>query len=93
RFQLELEFIQCLSNPWYLNFLAQQGYFDDPAFINYLKYLQYWKKPEYAKFIIYPHCLHFLELLQSSNFRNSMAKIENATFVHEKQYFHWQFYR
>lgn len=27
RFQVELEFVQCLSNPNYLNFLAQRGYF------------------------------------------------------------------
>ncbi|XP_012273958.1 mediator of RNA polymerase II transcription subunit 31 isoform X2 [Orussus abietinus] len=49
RFQVELEFVQCLANPNYLNFLAQRGYFKDSAFINYLKYLLYWKEPEYAK--------------------------------------------
>ena len=27
RFQVELEFVQCLANPHYLNFLAQKGYF------------------------------------------------------------------
>ena len=27
RFQVELEFVQCLANPNYLNFLAQRGYF------------------------------------------------------------------
>ena len=27
RFQIELEFVQCLANPNYLNFLAQRGYF------------------------------------------------------------------
>ncbi|KAG2220645.1 hypothetical protein INT45_014075 [Circinella minor] len=53
RFQMELEFIQCLSNPWYINHLAQQQYFKDEAFINYLEYLQYWKKPEYAKFVVH----------------------------------------
>ncbi|CAG2054654.1 unnamed protein product [Timema podura] len=48
RFQVELEFVQCLANPNYLNFLAQRGYFKDQAFINYLKYLLYWKEPDYA---------------------------------------------
>ncbi|KAL0115689.1 hypothetical protein PUN28_010906 [Cardiocondyla obscurior] len=48
RFQVELEFVQCLANPNYLNFLAQRGYFKDTTFINYLKYLLYWKEPEYA---------------------------------------------
>ncbi|KAM7231779.1 hypothetical protein CapIbe_016540 [Capra ibex] len=56
RFQLELEFVQCLANPNYLNFLAQRGYFKDKAFVNYLKYLLYWKEPEYAKYL---NCLHF----------------------------------
>ena len=27
RFQVELEFVQCLANPNYLNYLAQLGYF------------------------------------------------------------------
>nr|CAD7205949.1 unnamed protein product [Timema douglasi] len=31
RFQVELEFVQCLANPNYLNFLAQRGYFKDQA--------------------------------------------------------------
>ncbi|RWS27601.1 transcriptional regulator SOH1-like protein [Leptotrombidium deliense] len=51
RFQVELEFVQCLANPNYLNFLAQRGILKDKAFINYLTYLQYWKRPEYAKFL------------------------------------------
>ncbi|XP_076670292.1 mediator complex subunit 31 isoform X3 [Andrena cerasifolii] len=46
RFQVELEFVQCLANPNYLNFLAQRGYFKDATFVNYLKYLLYWKEPE-----------------------------------------------
>ncbi|CAG8502729.1 17576_t:CDS:2 [Dentiscutata erythropus] len=52
RFQIELEFVQCLANPWYLNNLAQRGFFQDPAFLNYLKYLKYWQRPEYAKFVM-----------------------------------------
>ncbi|KAF9969711.1 hypothetical protein BGZ73_007804 [Actinomortierella ambigua] len=93
RFQIELEFVQCLANPWYLHNLAQQRYFDDPAFLNYLDYLQYFRKPEYAKFIIYPHCLHFLTLLQSPSFREALLKQETGAFVHEKQYYHWQYLR
>ncbi|KAH7673817.1 Mediator complex subunit Med31 protein [Dioscorea alata] len=53
--------------------LAQNRYFVDEAFIGYLKYLQYWQKPEYVKYIMYPHCLFFLELLQNANFQNAMA--------------------
>ncbi|KAL0923287.1 hypothetical protein M5K25_007338 [Dendrobium thyrsiflorum] len=73
RFLLELEFVQCLANPAYIHYLAQNRYFEDEAFIGYLKYLQYWQRPEYIKFIMYPHCLFFLELLQNANFRNAMA--------------------
>uniref|UniRef100_A0A8C1UZI3 Mediator of RNA polymerase II transcription subunit 31 n=1 Tax=Cyprinus carpio TaxID=7962 RepID=A0A8C1UZI3_CYPCA len=61
RFQLELEFVQCLANPNYLNFLAQRGYLREKPFVNYLKYLLYWKEPEYAKFLN-----EFSDQLQSS---------------------------
>ncbi|KAF9369996.1 hypothetical protein CPB97_003109 [Podila verticillata] len=93
RFQIELEFVQCLANPWYLHNLAQQGYFGQDAFVRYLDYLQYFRKPEYAKFIIYPHCLHFLTLLQHKSFREQLAKQDTATYVHERQYYHWQYLR
>lgn len=38
--QVELEFVQCLSNPHYLHFLAQRPFFRDTAFLNYLEYLE-----------------------------------------------------
>ena len=60
-FRQDLEFVCCLANPQYLNSLATQGYFDDEAFIRYLKYLLYFKRPEYVKYILFPHCLFFLE--------------------------------
>ncbi|GFS36533.1 mediator of RNA polymerase II transcription subunit 31 [Trichonephila inaurata madagascariensis] len=92
RFQIELEFIQCLANPNYLNFLAQRNYLKDKAFINYLKYLQYWKRPEYARFIKYPMCLHFLELLQYEHFRREIASTQCAKFIDDQQILHWQHY-
>jgi mediator of RNA polymerase II transcription subunit 31 len=52
RFELELEFVQALANPFYLHSLAQQGILYQPTFINYLKYLQYWKEKDYARFIL-----------------------------------------
>lgn len=76
RFQAELEFVQCLGSPNYLNFLAQRGYFKDPTFVNYLKYLQYWKEPAYVKFLKYPVCLHFLELLQHESFRKEIVNAQ-----------------
>ncbi|KAJ3090461.1 hypothetical protein HK102_003678 [Quaeritorhiza haematococci] len=93
RFQIELEFVQCLANPQYLQFLAQQQYFNDEAFVNYLKYLKYWQRPEYAKFIIYPYCLELLELLQHPSFREAVASAETALFIHHKEFYHWQWYR
>lgn len=51
RFELELEFVQSLANPYYLHSLAQQNILDQPAFVNYLEYLQYWREKDYARFI------------------------------------------
>ncbi|CAM9985774.1 unnamed protein product, partial [Heterosigma akashiwo] len=92
RFEVELEFVQCLSSPEYLHYLAQNKYFEDPAFINFLHYLQYWRRPEYAKFIIYPHCLAFMEMLEDEAFRKELAKPGFKEFVHQQQFFHWQHY-
>lgn len=92
RFQVELEFVQCLANPQYLNFLAQRGYFKEKEFVNYLSYLLYWKQQEYAKFLTYPQCLHFLELLQSEHFRREIATGQCMSFVENQQLMHWQYY-
>ncbi|KAG6857771.1 hypothetical protein H0H87_004187 [Tephrocybe sp. NHM501043] len=51
RFELELEFVQSLANPFYLHSLAQQNILEQPAFINFLSYLQYFKEKDYARFI------------------------------------------
>ncbi|KAI8906216.1 mediator complex, subunit Med31, partial [Powellomyces hirtus] len=93
RFQLELEFVQCLANPQYLQFLAQQNYFSNPAFLNYLAYLRYWQQPPYAKYITYPYALHILDLLQHPAFRHACASADTSRFVHEKEYWHWRTYR
>lgn len=53
RFEIELEFIQALANPFYLHSLAQQNILSQPAFINFLNYLQYWKEKDYARFLQY----------------------------------------
>uniref|UniRef100_A0A7S0USE9 Mediator of RNA polymerase II transcription subunit 31 n=1 Tax=Polytomella parva TaxID=51329 RepID=A0A7S0USE9_9CHLO len=85
RFSVELEFVQCLANPLYLNHLAVSKYFDDPAFVNYLKYLLYWTDPKYAQFIVYPQCLYFLEELQSKEFRDAIANYTYAEEVQKQQ--------
>ncbi|EDW13658.2 uncharacterized protein Dmoj_GI23767 [Drosophila mojavensis] len=92
RWQIELEFVQCLSNPNYLNFLAQRGYFKDPCFINYLKYLQYWKEPEYAKYLMYPMCLYFLDLLQYEHFRREIVNNQCCKFIDDQAILQWQHY-
>uniref|UniRef100_A0A915PN04 tRNA:m(4)X modification enzyme TRM13 n=1 Tax=Setaria digitata TaxID=48799 RepID=A0A915PN04_9BILA len=92
RFEIECEFVQALANPHYLNFLAQRGYFKESYFINYLKYLLYWKRPEYARALKYPQCLHFLEAVQSSAFREAITCTANAKFIEEQQLLQWQYY-
>jgi len=93
RFQVELEFVQCLANPNYLNFLAQRGIFKEATFINYLKYLLYWRQPEYAKYLKYPQSLHMLELLQYEQFRKELMNSQCARFIDDQQLLHWQHYQ
>jgi mediator of RNA polymerase II transcription subunit 31 len=89
-FRRELEFVQCLANPKYLNWLAQEGFFNQPEFINYLEYLQYWNEPQYSCFITYPHCLFFLKLLQNDNFRKEIAKPQTCEFICNEQFNTWK---
>ena len=77
RFMQDLEFVQCLSNPFYLKYLADMGYFEDDTFINYLKYLLYFKKVEYLKYITYERCIIFLYLLQFKEFRQKLKESQN----------------
>ncbi|CAE6414817.1 unnamed protein product [Rhizoctonia solani] len=93
RFELELEFVQALANPFYLENLASEGLLEDQAFINYLQYLQYWRKSEYARFIVYPHCLHFLELLQHEQFRNELKNPLTRMRLEHYQFEHWRTWR
>lgn len=89
RFILELEFIQLLSNPQYLQFLAQSRYFDQPEFVNYLNYLTYFTTPEYCKYVTFPYCLKIIQLLQHKEFRESLKSFDAIRFLHTKQYRHW----
>mmetsp|Transcript_24806 Transcript_24806/g.34990 ORF Transcript_24806/g.34990 Transcript_24806/m.34990 type:complete len:191 (-) Transcript_24806:3656-4228(-) len=92
RFELELEFIQCLASPAYLHHLATTGVLSDTAFLTFLEYLQYWKKPDYSRFLQYPHCLYFLDLLvHNSTFRRELANVAFRNFVHEQQFYAWQY--
>ena len=79
RFELELELVQSLSNPFYLNHLASQHLFQDPAFVAYLDYLQYFIRPEYLRLLSYPGpTLKALELLQQERFRTEILSPDLA---------------
>ena len=70
---LWLQFVQTLSNPFYVAFLAEQKLLNKPEFVAYLDYLQYWTKPEFARFLAYPGpTLRMLELLQQKRFRDDI---------------------
>lgn len=73
--------------------LAKETYLDDPAFVAYLEYLRYWERPEYARFIHYPHALFFLDQLQRKEFRRAMANPRAVEHVFSQQFYHWQKFR
>lgn len=93
RFQIELEFVQSLANPNYLNFLAQRGYFKKQTFLNYLKYLMYWTEPEYVKYIMYPQCLSLLELLQHEQFLKEIVNAQCSKYIDEQLLLIWLHYK
>ncbi|KAF7845841.1 hypothetical protein BT93_L0385 [Corymbia citriodora subsp. variegata] len=73
RFEIELEFVQSLSNPLYLQYLASQKYFESREFVAYLEYLQYFQEPKYLKYLQYPGpTLRALQLLQEERFRKDI---------------------
>ncbi|TGO74269.1 hypothetical protein BELL_0295g00060 [Botrytis elliptica] len=80
RFEIELEFINAISSPYYLMHLASLSsgtLLSSPTFIAYLKYLQYFTQPPYLKFLSYPGpSLKHLELLQNENFRRDCLSID-----------------
>jgi len=110
----QLEFVQSLASPAYLHYLATSGILYQSSFLEFLRYLRYWKRTEYAKYLQYPHCLYFLDLLvpPSSDsledvvgtttggatgvdigeaFRREIAQVPFRNFVHEQQFYSWQF--
>jgi mediator of RNA polymerase II transcription subunit 31 len=100
RFELELEFVQALASPAYLHFLATSRVDDssgglllqDPAFQSYLKYLfQTWTLPAYSRYLSYPHCLYFLQLLiEKSAVLKEWTLPAFRNFCHQQQFMSWQ---
>ncbi|KAI1337161.1 SOH1-domain-containing protein [Xylariaceae sp. FL0016] len=82
RFEVELEFVQSLANPWYLNHLASLKILNDPAFVAYLAYLKYWTRPPYIKYLNYPGpTLKHLELLQEESFRTQILDLNLVNYL------------
>ncbi len=90
RFHVELEFVQNLSNPKYLNYLAQNGFLQQDKFISYLKYLTYWKQPQFLSYILFPQCLRFLDaLIDNPMFCRELSVPQFVEFVHAQQGAGW----
>jgi mediator of RNA polymerase II transcription subunit 31 len=90
--------VQSLASPAYLHYLATittsegQSLLLCPRFKAFLKYLQAtWSRPEYVRFVTYPHSLHFLDLLiKNDAFCRELAQVSFRNFAHQQQYFAWQ---
>jgi len=99
RFELELEFVQALASPAYLHFLATQRSEDtngpllqDPALQEFFRYLRAtWSQPEYSRFLQYPHCLYFLDLLiEKPAVAKEWTQTAFRNFCHQQQFLAWQ---
>ena len=89
RFVAELEFVQCLSDPDYVHWLARDRYFEDDSFCSFLHYLDYWKRPEYVKYIQYPYCLSMLDLLKDPAVQKELIKPTYAAFIRNQLLLQW----
>ena len=86
RFLIELEFVQNLSNPKYLSYLAQNKYLQDPSFMEFLTYLRYFKQPEYLRHLIFPVCIPFLDaLIDNARFRQDLLSPVFIEHIHAQQ--------
>lgn len=95
RFRLELEFLCCLANPAYLQWLSQQPYFHSDQFKGYLSYLSYFKHLPYVSFVPYPNALLVLDwlvqvLTDKNGNENAFSRNEIMHLIHSQQYLHWK---
>ncbi|KAI9796954.1 MAG: hypothetical protein M1833_005900 [Piccolia ochrophora] len=75
RFEIELEFVQCLANPSYLSYIATNQLLQDDRFIQYIRYLKYWMLPEYAVYLTFPEAtFRALTDLQQPRFRADIIR-------------------
>lgn len=90
RVKSDMEFIQNLCNASYLQFLAQNKYFEDKQFLNYLNHLRYWNEPQFKRFLIFPQCLEILDnLLENELFRKELVFPQFVAFFHQQQGSSW----
>lgn len=89
RFLEELEFLQCLANPDYLQWLASNHYFEDPAFVAFLQYLQYWRSPPYIQHVVFPQSLRVLEMLQNPAIRCRLHRIDTRALLQGQMLWTW----
>lgn len=71
--------------------LAQNRYLDDPAFVEHIDYLRYWAGPKYCHYIVFPHCLRMLELLQQPSFRAALKRADFKEMVFRQQHYAWRY--
>ena len=74
RFEVEIEFVNSLSNINYVNYLIKnKNLLQDQAFLKYLKYLYltYACNTDFKKYIIYPNCLVLLTIIIDNMFDNN----------------------
>ena len=92
RFLIELEFVQNLCNPTYLQYLSQNRYFQDECFMNFLRYLRYFKQTEYMRHLVFPQCLTFLDaLIDNSQFVDDLCSPFFIEHLHAQQGLYWQY--
>jgi len=89
RFIEELEFVQCLANPEYVQWLATQQYLEDQAFLNFLDYLQYWRKWPYVQHIMYPQAMRMLEMLQDPGVRSRLHRLDTRELLTTQMLWKW----
>jgi mediator of RNA polymerase II transcription subunit 31 len=94
RFELELEFLQCLASPAYLHFLASTSSPDLSDLLPFLRYLrQTYRRPDYIRFVRYPNAFYFLDLLidRPTVFYKEFTLPEFRNFCHQQQFLAWQY--
>ena len=69
RIEVDLEFLQLLSNPSYVAFLIKNDYFENRDFLEYLDYLSYIQNDKDLKCLVkYPISFNMLENIKSPDF-------------------------